>query len=128
MTQPNENIFASLERLFHEPVRLGLMSLLSAESEGVSFNDMKKELQLTDGNLSRHLKTLEDAGAVRIEKTFVGAKPRTTVSVTPAGRRQFVDYLKTLEAVLQQAAESVGAEAKQSLSRPALNLGKIAKA
>lgn len=128
MTAPNDNIFAALERLYHEPVRLGLMSLLSADSEGVSFNDLKKELQLTDGNLSRHLKTLEDAGAVRIDKTFVGAKPRTTVCVTSAGRRQFVDYLKTLEAVLQQAADAVGSESRNSIPRSSSNWGKPAKA
>jgi DNA-binding MarR family transcriptional regulator len=126
-THQPDNLFAALERLFHEPARLGLMSLLCAEAEGVSFNELKKELQLTDGNLSRHLKTLEEAGVVRIDKTFVGAKPRTTVHVSAAGRRQFVEYLKTLEAVLQQAAEAVGATGRKPTPRP-IDFGKTAKA
>jgi DNA-binding MarR family transcriptional regulator len=122
-----DNLFAALERLFHEPARLGLMSLLCAEADGVSFNDLKRELALTDGNLSRHLKTLDEAGVVRIDKSTVGAKPRTTVHVTPAGRRQFVDYLKTLEAVLQQAADAVGTQPRKSPNRTP-DFGKPAKA
>ena len=128
MTGANDNLYAALERLFHEPARLGLMSLLCAEADGVSFNDLKRELQLTDGNLSRHLKTLEDAGAVRIDKMFVGAKPRTVVHVSTAGRRQFIEYLKTLEAVLAQAADAVGHDAPRSTGRGSLEWGKPAKA
>jgi len=128
MSGVGDNLYAALERLFHEPARLGLMSLLCAEAEGVSFNDLKRELQLTDGNLSRHLKTLEDAGAVRIDKTLVGAKPRTVVPVTAAGRRQFVEYLQTLEAVLAQAADAVRHDARKTPRHGALEWGKPAKA
>lgn len=127
MSTTNDNPLAGLERLFHEPARLGLMSLLCAGPEGMSFNDLKQELHLTDGNLNRHLKTLEDAGAVRIEKTACGVKPRTLVHVTPAGREQFVVYLKNLEAVLQQAADAVGVETTPARRR-SLDLSRPAKA
>jgi DNA-binding MarR family transcriptional regulator len=88
------------------------MSTLCGRANGLCFNELKDECDLTDGNLSRHLKTLEEAAMVRIEKSFVGVKPRTTVVVTNTGRSNFLDYLTALEEVLKMAAGAIGSEAE----------------
>lgn len=107
MAMESENPYAALKTLFHEPNRLAIMSALCCAVEGLTFTALKQECHLTDGNLSRHLKALEDAGAIRLDKTFVGVKPRTTVWLSDQGRKSFLDYLRALEAVLQKAAEAV---------------------
>jgi DNA-binding transcriptional ArsR family regulator len=99
------NPFDSLERVFHEPARLHIMSELASSVSGLSFNELKERAGLTDGNLSRHLSILKEAGAVKVDKSFVANKPRTTVELTAAGRKSFVEYLAALEAVLKVAAE-----------------------
>lgn len=108
----SNNPYEALERIFHEPNRLAIMSALARASGGLTFNDLKEECGLTDGNLSRHLKVLEEAGAVGIKKTFVGVKPQTTAHLSAKGRQNFLDYLKALEEVLKQAAASIGADKK----------------
>ena len=127
MATKHENPYAALKTLFHEPNRLAMMSALSQAIDGLTFNDLKRDCDLTDGNLSRHLKTLEEAEAIRIEKTFVDAKPRTTVFLSDAGRKSFIEYLQALEEVLQKAARSVAAVEKKSASRR-LPWGKVVKA
>ncbi len=112
-----ENPYDALERIFHEPHRLAIMSALCGSVGGRAFNELKSECELTDGNLSRHIKTLEKAGAVRIKKSFVGSKPRTTVFASEAGRESFLEYLKALEGVLIKAAESVAPDANGSALR-----------
>lgn len=107
MTDPSLNPFAALSRAFHEPNRLQILSTLAAATEGMTFGDLKTKTGLTDGNLSRHLRTLEESGALRIEKAFVNAKPRTTVFLSDNGRQDFLTYLKTLEEVLRAAKEKV---------------------
>ena len=107
MKKKIDNPFESLQRVFHEPSRLAIMSAVCAAPKGLSFVELKEQCKMTDGNLSRHLKSLEEAHAVRLKKAFVDAKPRTTVFVTEGGRESFMDYLKALERVLAQAAESV---------------------
>jgi len=93
----------ALGKIFHEPSRLAIMSALCAAPGGLTFNDLKAACKLTDGNLSRHLAVLEEAGAVRVKKAFVGVKPRTTVFITDVGLDRFNDYLTALEEVLEQA-------------------------
>ena len=119
--QKQNNPYAALNKIFHEPNRLAIVSALCNSEDGVTFHDLKEECGLTDGNLSRHLKSLQEARVVRIRKTFVGAKPQTTSFLTDRGRNHFVNYLQALEEVLLKAAESVS---------PALpvNLFKTAKA
>lgn len=109
MSEP-ENPYDSLSRIFHEPKRLAIVSALSGVSDGLTFGDLKTMCELTDGNLSRHLKALEDYGAVSIDKVFVSGKPRTTVSLSEQGRKDFLTYLVALEDVLKKAAEAIGAE------------------
>ena len=94
---------ASLEKLFHEPSRLAILSALCTARKGLSFTELRDQCHLTDGNLSRHLKALEAERVVRIRKTFVGDKPRTTVELTHDGLGRFSLYLDTLAAVLQDA-------------------------
>lgn len=103
------NVYEALERIFHEPNRLAIMSALCATREGLTFNDLKETCRLTDGNLNRHLKVLEEAGTVRIEKTFVEAKPRTTVLISATGLKRFSEYLEALSQVLKKAKQAVPA-------------------
>lgn len=110
MTDTKNNPYSALERLFHEPSRLAIMSSLGGGVDGLTFNELKEQCSLTDGNLSRHLKTLEEAGAVRLRKKFVGTRPQTRVFLTPTGREGFMEYLKALEEVLRNAASAMGAE------------------
>lgn len=122
MTDKSDNPYEALERIFHEPNRLAIMSALCRSIEGLTFNDLKEECSLTDGNLSRHLKALEDAGAVTIKKTFVGVKPQTTALISSKGRQNFLEYLKALEDVLKKAAQALGSEKKEArhpLGKPA---------
>ena len=116
--------YEALERIFHEPNRLAILSALCAVRGGLTFNELKEQCHLTDGNLNRHLKVLEDEGVVRIEKKFVGVKPRTTVHITRAGLARFQEYLTALEDVLQKARKAVAAEPAKPMpgmaAKPAL--------
>ena len=101
-------VFESLDRLFHEPSRLAIMSALCASDKPLAFNELKADCALTDGNLNRHLHVLHEAGAVSITKQFVGPKPLTTVAPTDAGISHFNEYLNSLAEVLRQAKQAVG--------------------
>ena len=107
MSKKNDNIYAGLKRVFHEPSRLAIMSALAGERDGLTFNELKDECELTFGNLSSHLKTLQDAKMVQVKKFFVGNKPCTQLSLTNRGRQSFIDYLKALEEALKKAAGAV---------------------
>ena len=91
-----------LDPVIHERVRLGIISALSVNGE-LSFNDLKKLLEITDGNLSVHARKLEDAGYVKCSKSFVGRQPRTEFRLTMAGRRALERYLQQMESVIQSA-------------------------
>lgn len=84
-----------LDEVIHGRMRLGIMAFLSGV-ESADFNTLKARLQATDGNLSVHLRKLEDAGFVAVTKRFEGRKPLTEASMTPAGRDAFVTYLDAL--------------------------------
>jgi len=116
MTANNHKPHEALEPIFHEPHRLAIMSALCAAAEGLTFNELKQDCGLTDGNLSRHLKALLDADAIRIDKSFVGSRPRTTVYLREEGREAFTEYLEALETVLHRAVESVAAAEAAPLS------------
>lgn len=95
-----KEIIAQLHKEFESRVRLGIMSMLVV-NEGVEFNDMKRLLDITDGNLASHISALEKVGYVDVKKEFVGKKPRTTYSVTMAGRKAFESHLNALEQLLK---------------------------
>lgn len=84
-----------LDEVIHGRMRLGIMAFLSGV-ESADFNTLKARLQATDGNLSVHLRKLEDAGFVAVTKRFEGRKPLTEASMTPSGRDAFVAYLDAL--------------------------------
>ncbi|MDP0496854.1 MAG: transcriptional regulator [Verrucomicrobiota bacterium JB024] len=107
MAKPN-NPIDNLERSMHEPKRLAILSVVAAESDGVSFGELKEACDLTDGNLNRHLKVLEEEKIVRLTKTTGEGRARTVVIMTAAGRKKFLAYLDSLEAALRQAAQSAG--------------------
>jgi DNA-binding MarR family transcriptional regulator len=89
-----------LDRLIHERIRLGMVSAL-AVNESLSFNELKKLLKTTDGNLSVHARRLEEAEYVICEKYFVDRLPKTVYRLTPSGRRALERYLNHMEALIQ---------------------------
>jgi DNA-binding HxlR family transcriptional regulator len=91
-----------LDPVIHERVRLGIVSALAVNDE-LRFNDLKKLLEITDGNLSVHARKLEVAGYVKCTKSFVGRQPRTEFRLTAAGRRALEGYLQQMESVIQAA-------------------------
>jgi DNA-binding HxlR family transcriptional regulator len=91
-----------LDRLIHERMRLGIISAL-AVNDSLSFNDLKRLLRTTDGNLSVHARKLEEGGYVGCSKFFEGRVPRTEYRLTAAGRRAFDQYLSDMEGVIRQA-------------------------
>lgn len=109
MPKPKDNPYPHLERIFHEPGRLTIMTNLLAAPNGLTFTQLKDACELTDGNLSRHLKALEKANAVTIKKRFVKNRPQTLVALSKRGQADFMAYLQALEAVLLDAAAKAGA-------------------
>ena len=102
--------YEGLDRVMHEKARLGLLTSLMVNAEGLAFAELKRLCDLTDGNLSRHLQVLEEAGLVEITKGYEGNRPHTRCRLTRAGRRRFLDYLGVLEQVVRDAAEAAGDE------------------
>lgn len=93
-----------LDRLIHERARLGIVSAL-AVNDSLSFNDLKRLLQTTDGNLSVHARKLEEGGYISCHKFFEGRIPRTEYRLTASGRRAFDEYLRNMEEVIRVARE-----------------------
>ena len=94
---------AELNSIIHQPARLRIMSSLVTLEEGaeVEFTYLRNLLNLTDGNLGAHLRKLEDAGYIKINKTFVERKPRSYISATTQGRRLFREHVAALEAIIK---------------------------
>jgi len=95
---------AELDRLIHERVRLGIVSAL-AVNDSLTFNELKKLLRVTDGNLSVHARKLEVAQYVACAKSFDGRVPRTEYRLTPQGRRALERYLDHMEALIRATRE-----------------------
>ena len=93
---------ADLDRIIHERIRLAIVSALAA-NETLSFNELKRLLQATDGNLSVHARKLEEAGYVACKKSFEKRMPKTEYQLTAEGRRAFERYLSHLEALIDAA-------------------------
>ena len=104
VANPNSGVAGAavpdLDRLIHERVRLGIVSALAA-NESLSFNDLKRLLQTTDGNISVHARKLEEAGYLQCTKSFQGRMPKTEYSLTPSGRKALEKYLNHMEALIQ---------------------------
>lgn len=109
--------YAGLDRVMHEKARLGILTSLAGHPDGLSFNDLLRLCGLTQGNMSRHLSVLEEAGLVSIRKGFEARRPRTDIRLTPEGRKRFLDYLSVLEQVIRDAsarAEPAGFQPQRS--------------
>jgi DNA-binding HxlR family transcriptional regulator len=94
----------ALDRLIHERMRLGIVSAL-AVNDTLTFNDLKRLMQTTDGNLSVHARKLEDAAYVTCTKSFEGRVPKTEYRLTAAGRRALERYLDHMEALIRATRE-----------------------
>ncbi|MCX7047992.1 MAG: transcriptional regulator [Candidatus Sumerlaeota bacterium] len=113
--------YEGLDRVMHEKARLGILTSLMTHPEGLIFTELKELCSLTDGNLSRHLQILEEAGLAQIWKSFHNRRPQTLVRLTPEGRVRFIEYLAALEQVVRDSeAARVAAvkESKSASSRP----------
>lgn len=97
----NPQAFLQLDRVIHEKGRLAIMSMLAASPE-LSFTEMRDTLKMTDGNLTTHIRTLQEAGYVSITKSFQNNRPLTTCSLTAAGKKAFTSYINLLEEIIQQ--------------------------
>ena len=93
-----------LDRLIHERLRLGIVSALAA-NESLTFNDLKKLMNTTDGNLSVHARKLEEAQYISCEKYFDGRTPKTEYRLTPTGKRALEHYLNHMEALIRTMRE-----------------------
>jgi len=98
---------AALDNLIHHRVRLGIVSALAA-ADRLTFNEIKALLKTTDGNLSVHARTLEDAGYVTCTKGFDGRRPRTEYRLTARGRRELARYLTHMEALIRATRDTLG--------------------
>ena len=101
---PGRFAYQGLDRVLHERARLSILSCLAAHRQGLLFNDLKELCTLTDGNLSRHLQMLEEAGIVDIWKGIKNKRPQTLCRLPPRGHQRFLDYLAVLEQVINDAA------------------------
>ena len=96
----NDEILKDLNEHFQAKARLGIMTILT--SIGTSdFTSLKSHLGLSDGNLSSHLRVLENAGYIKIEKKFIKRKPKTLYQATPLGRKDFLIYLEQLKTIIR---------------------------
>src|SRR6266576_5722221 len=88
--------YGGLDRVIHERARLSVLTSLITNPKGLAFNDLKQLCSLTDGNLSRHLRVLEQEDMVEIAKGHERNRPQTVCKITLAGRRRYIEYLSTL--------------------------------
>jgi DNA-binding MarR family transcriptional regulator len=95
--------YDGLDRTLHEKARLGILTALATRREGLVFSDLKRLCALTDGNLSRHLEVLRQAGVVEVSKAFENRRPQTLCRLTAEGSRRFRTYLRQLQQILRDA-------------------------
>lgn len=96
-----KNYLQELNKAFESRARLGIMSSLMV-NDSITFNALKELLDLTDGNLAGHTRALEQAGYLRVEKSFIGKKPNTRFFITPEGKQAFESHLEALEKIIRE--------------------------
>ncbi len=101
--RPGRFAYDGLDRVMHEKARLGILASLAANGTGLLFNDLKQLCALTDGNLSRHLTVLCEAGLVEVRKSAKPGRHQTAYRLTADGRRRFAEYVNVLESVVADA-------------------------
>lgn len=112
--------YEGLDRVIHERARLSILTSLITNPRGLTFNDLKQLCALTDGNLSRHLRVLEEDSMIEIVKGHERNRPLTLCRITAAGRKRYLEYLSTLEQVVRDAE-------KGSKAHNVLGLGGLAE-
>ena len=100
----NPEPFLQLDRVIHEKGRLAIMSLLAASAQ-LSFTEMRDALGMTDGNVTAHIRTLQQSGYVSVTKTFLGGRPLTTYALTEHGKTAFQNYINLLEQIIEQTKQ-----------------------
>jgi DNA-binding MarR family transcriptional regulator len=100
----NPEPFLQLDRVIHEKGRLAIMSLLAASPQ-LSFTEIRDTLNMTDGNLTAHMRTLHEVGYVAFTKSLETGRPQTTYSLTAAGKKAFTSYIDLLEQIVEQARQ-----------------------
>ena len=110
-TQSGRFAYDGLDRVIHEKARLSVLTSLVTHPKGLVFGDLKEMCGLTDGNLSRHLQVLEEAGLIDIEKGYDHNRPQTLCRITAQGRRRYLDYLQVLEQIVRDAATATDVSA-----------------
>jgi DNA-binding HxlR family transcriptional regulator len=110
--------YDGLERAIHEKARLGILTCLMTSQDGLLFTELKELCTLSDGNLNRHLKVLQDEGLVEIWKGGREQRPKTLCRLTAMGRKRFVEYLQVLEQVVSDAAKAAESPARALKLRP----------
>ena len=94
------NPIGQLNKVFDSRIRIGIMSALMVNEE-VNFNDLKALIDVTDGNLASHMKTLEENGYIKVQKGFIGRKTNTLYSITKIGEKAFRSHLDALEKIIK---------------------------
>jgi len=100
----NPEPFLQLDRVIHEKGRLAIMAMLAATPE-LSFTELRDMLDMTDGNLTTHIRTLQEAGYVAVVKSYHNNRPLTTYTLTPAGRKAFTEYVSLLDRIVRQTKQ-----------------------
>jgi len=108
--------YEGLARVMHEKARLGILTSLATHPDGLLFADLKEFCTLTDGNLSRHLQVLQEAGLVEVWKGVKENRPQTLCRLTPAGRGRYLEYVAELEKVVRDALATRSAKRPGKLS------------
>ena len=116
---PGRFAYEGLNRVIHEKARLSIITSLATHPAGLIFNDLKDLCALTDGNLSRHLQILSEAGLIHIWKGFKDNRPQTLCVMSEEGRKRFIEYITVLENIVTDA---VGAE-KAPIEEPKYSKG-----
>lgn len=117
MSEPKQEAgrfsYDGLERDLHERARLGILTSLAANPDGLLFTELKGLCALTDGNLNRHIGKLKESGVVEVWKGFQDNRPQTLCRITKLGRTRFLDYIAELERVVEDAANVEKAASRQ---------------
>ena len=116
-SDPAPFAYEGLDRVLHEKARLGILSSLMANPNGLLFTELKELCDLTDGNLARHMQTLQEAGLVEVWKKTEGKRPQTLVRMTDAGRERFMEYIGLLEQIVGDALDSAKASRRASKAK-----------
>lgn len=121
-SQDNDARFSydGLDRVIHEKARLSILTSLVTNPKGLAFSDIKRLCGLTDGNLSRHIKVLQEANLVSVTKGYEGNRPHTSCAITSEGQKQFLNYVTVLEQVVRDAATLNEANPQGSGPKPKL--------